>query len=166
MGAVMNFRVWLPRHRVSFFLNALGAGGQGSVRELGQHGQRLGGHDQLHVRVLIGNRLDAAAVVGLQMLHHQVIRGLAVQHRFHVRQPFRGFPAVHGIHHGGFVVQDHIRVIGYAHGHSVLALKQIQVFVESAHVYNGIRNAHDLFSPFLVGLAAKHRKVYHTSPGK
>ena len=123
------------------FLYGHGAGGQSGVHELGQHGQGFGGHHQLHFGVLVRHGLDAAAVVGLQMGDHQIIRRFAVQGCFHVGKPFIGFPRVHGIHHGDFIIKNDIGIVRYARNF-VLPLKQVNVPVVHANVFYAVGNLH------------------------
>ena len=116
-----------------------------------QHGEGLDVAHQGHAGELVRQGGDAAGVVGLHVVDHQVVRGAARQGLVQVRQPFIGPAGVHRVHHGHFLVQNHIGVITDAVGHHVLALKQVDIAVKTAHRHNGRvkLDAHGKFLPFL-----------------
>ena len=66
-------------------------------------------------------------MVGLHVVHYQVVGLFAVEYLGYVVEPFVGFASVHGVENGGFFVGDYIRVVRHSFGYVVLAFKQVDV---------------------------------------
>ena len=105
---------------------------------LGQHGEGLGVAHQLHGGEFLQQEADAAGVVRLQVLDHQVVGGAALELGGHILQPLVRRPAVHGVHDGHLFVQDQVGVVGHAVGDRVLALKKVDGGIVRADIADGI----------------------------
>ena len=87
-------------------LDGDGAPVQGEIVELPHKGEGLGVAHQLESGEAEQQRLNVGAVVGLHVVDHQVVQRTAVQGVEHVLQELAGDGGVHGVHHGGLLVQD------------------------------------------------------------
>lgn len=83
-----------------------------------------------------------AGMIGLHVLHHQIIRLAPAQNHGQIIQPFMLKMLIHRVHHGDFLVQDHIGIIGHSVGHGILALKQVYLMIVHACIANIVRNGH------------------------
>ena len=81
-------------------------------------------------------------MIRFHMMHYQIVRLGLSQLPFQLVQPFMGKMLVHRVHNGNFVVLDHIRIVGHAVGHRILALKQVQLMVIHADVADILGNKH------------------------
>ena len=92
-------------------------------------------------------------MVGLHMLHHQVVGLAAAQGVFNVLEPFAGLLLVDGVHDGDLVVENHIGIVAHAVGHHILTLEEIHLVVVGADINNGIgdffQHLHCSFTAFV-----------------
>ena len=68
-------------------------------------------------------------MVRFQVVNHQVVRLAASESGFQIGKPFIHLVRIDRIRHGNLFVHNHVRIVGHALGHHVLAFKQIQVAV-------------------------------------
>ena len=81
-------------------------------------------------------------MIGLHVLHDQVIGGAISQRIADVVQPFVGKGRVHRIHDGNKVVKDRVGVVAHTVGYAVLTLKQVDLAVVYADVLNVLGDVH------------------------
>ena len=98
------------------------------------HRKRLGGGDDCCLRISVHERLDAAGVVRLHVLHDQVIRRASAERLSDMLQPFPGKMPVHAVHHRDLSIHNRVGVVRHAVWHGVLPLKQIDFMVVDADV--------------------------------
>ena len=130
--------------------------------ELADHskGFYIGHHG--HFRVSIHKGFHRSGMVRLHVLDHQIVGLTACQSLADVLQPLSGLAGIDGVHNSHLFVQNHIRIIGHAIGHHILALKQIHLVVVGTYIQNGIGNffQHNVFLLLTVP-AAPFLWVYH-----
>ena len=81
-------------------------------------------------------------MVGLHVLHNQII-GLALTQRLvQIVQPLKLKVAVNRIHHGDFLVTDHIGVVCHAVGNHILTLKQVDFVVVHTNIDDVVCHFH------------------------
>ena len=81
-------------------------------------------------------------MVGLHVLHDQVVGLSALQGGGEVVQPLVGEFGIHRVHHGDLLVPDHIGVVGHAVGHHILPLEQVHLVVVYAYIQNIVGDLH------------------------
>ena len=115
---------------------------QAGAEELVDHGEGLGvGHDR-RFGISVQEAGDVGGMIGLHVLHHQIIRFAPAQNHGQIIQPFMLKMLIHRVHHGDFLVQNHIGIIGHSVGHGILALKQVYLMIVHACIANIVRNGH------------------------
>src|SRR5699024_5066730 len=134
--------MFAQRQGVPFLHTAAAAAHVFHGEELGQHGNGLHAGNQFHVGIFFGQHLYAACVVRLHVGDDQIIRLSAVQHSFQIGQPSSSCPLVHCIHHGDFLIENHIGVIGNAVGNLILSFKQVNGLVVHTDIADSLRNGY------------------------
>ena len=81
-------------------------------------------------------------MVGLHVLHDQVIGGAISQRIADVVQPFVGKGRVYRVHDCHVVVKDCVGVVAHTVRYAVLTLKQVDLAVVYADVLNVLGNVH------------------------
>ena len=76
------------------------------------------------------------------MLHHQIVRGAARQHRRQIVQPFRAEMRLYGVHHRDLFIQNHIGIVGHAIGNLELSLKMCDLMVIDTDVMDILGDLH------------------------
>ena len=89
---------------------------------------------------------DIGGVVGLHVLHDQIIRFSAAQDFLYVAQPFIGKSGVHSIHDDDLLVQDHVGIVGHAEGNHILTLEQVDIMIVDADIFDRICDLHNSIS--------------------
>ena len=107
--------------------------------ELLEHGEGLGVANELHLGITLSHLGHTTSVVGLHVMHHQVVGLTIAQHLVQVGQPLLGLAGVHSVQNGHLLVHDHIGVVGNALGHYILAFKQVNVGIIAADSINRCR---------------------------
>ena len=129
---------------------ALDGGGITGEESL-QHGHGLGVADDLGAGPAQQHFLDHGGVVGLHVIHHQIVQAAAVQRSGHILQELGAHRNVGGVHQRGLFVHDDIGVVGNAPGNGEQVLELGQTAVAGAHVDdirgNGLNAVHDLYLP-------------------
>ena len=115
---------------------------KGGAEETDHHIKGLGGGNHGGIGIGLHKVCNIGGMVHLHMLDHQVIRLTTGQDILDIVQPLMGEAGIHGIHNGDLLVQDHIRIVGHAVGHHILALEQIHLVVVNANIFNIIGNKH------------------------
>ncbi len=110
--------------------------------KLYHHGKGLGGGHDRRLRISLHKVGDVGGVVRLHVLDDQVVGTAGTQNLLNVVQPFMGKAGIHRVHHGCFLIQDHIGVVGHAVFDHVLAFEQVHVVVVDAHVADVFCNFH------------------------
>ena len=134
-------------------LHGDGPVGPAAGEVFGQHGEGLGVAYHLHLREFLQQKPDAARVIRLQVLNHQIVGAAALELGVHILQPPVRRPAVHGVHDGNLFVQDQVGVVGYAVGDGVLALKKVDGGIVRADIADGIRNMEIVHGGFFLSVA-------------
>ena len=119
------------------------------AEKVAHHGERLrAGH---HGRFGIGLQEvdDVRRVVGLHVLHDQIVGLAPRQRRAHVIQPFVGEVRVHRVHDRDFFIPDHVGIVRHAVRHVVLPLEQVDPVVVHADVDDVVGNKHN-DPPFMI----------------
>ena len=116
------------------------------TEEVLHHAKSLDGRDDGCFRIQVQEVGHIGRVVGLHVLHHQVIRLALAQDLLQVIQPFMGEILIYCVHDGDLVVQDHIGVIGHTIGNYVLSLKQVYLMVVYTDVLDIVGNGHSYVS--------------------
>ena len=88
--------------------------------------------------------MDIGRMVGLHMLHHQIIRLTAVQSVLQIVQPGMGKAGIHRIHDSDLLIQDHIGIISHTVGDNVLTFKQVDLMVINANILNIVCDIHGI----------------------
>ena len=110
------------------------------------HLKCLGGGHHGGTRIALQELVHIGGVIGLHVLDDQVIGGPAAQLSRQVLQPLVGKMAVHGVHDGDLLIQDHVGIVGNAVGNGVLALEEVHAVVVDADIANVVGNKHSRFS--------------------
>ena len=121
------------------------------AEEVLHHGKCLGRGDHHGVGIGIHKLYDAAGVIRLHVLHHQIIRRPAAQYMGQVVQPFIGKAGIHRVHHGDLLIQNDIGVIRHTVGNNVFTLEKINPVVIDTDIFHIIGNKHSLL-PFCFSL--------------
>ena len=85
-------------------------------------------------------------MIGLHVVHNEVVRLTAIQRLANVGKPLVAEVLVNGIHHGDLLVEDHIRIVGNAVGHGVQALEQVNLMVVDANIEDAVGDVHGTHS--------------------
>ena len=135
----------------------------GKVRaeELLHHGKGAGRCHDFGIGIGRSKGRDVGRMVGLHMLHHQIIGTFARQSRSKVLQPLRAEPGFYRVKDGDFLVQNDIRVIGHSVGHRILPFKQVDVVIVYADILDAVRNKHCFHSS--VTLRDSKRIVHYST---
>ena len=112
------------------------------AEELLHHHKCLGRRYHHGICVQLKEVCNVGRVVGLHMLHHQIIRLSAIKHRFDIIQPLMGKVCIHRIHNGDFFIHDDIRVIRHTVGNHILSLKQVHIMIIDTNIADIFCNFH------------------------
>ena len=82
----------------------------------------------------------ASCVVGLHMLHHKIVGCSALQDLLYICKPLLAFATIHTIHNCQLLVDNRIRVVGYAIRNDVLALEEVQVGIINTDIFDCFTN--------------------------
>ena len=93
------------------------------AEKLPHHGKRLRRSDDLRVWISFHEHGDVCGVIGLHVLHDEIIGLSAAQNALQIFQPFAREMRVHRIHHGDFFVFDDVGIITHAVRHFVLTFE-------------------------------------------
>ena len=96
------------------FLYRLGSGGRRRIAELLQENDGLCRCKDFHLRPLCHHEADRRGVVGLHVVHHEIIERAACQHRLRIFHELTPHRPVRRIEKHRFLIQKQIAVIGYA----------------------------------------------------
>ncbi len=105
-------------------------------KELLNHRKGFGIAHHLHFRIFLCKHLHTGRMIRLHVGNHQIVHGSSCQSFFQIFQPFVRSSCVYGIHNGRFIIQNYIGIIRYSIWNHILALKQIQISVVCANIYN------------------------------
>ena len=108
--------------------------------ELRHHLDGLGRGNHLHVGVFFQCLGNVSGMVGLHVLHDEVIRCASFEGFFQVCPPVIALAEVNGIHDGHFLIRNQIRIIRNAVRHNVLAFKQIDGGIVHSDVFDSFGN--------------------------
>ncbi len=114
------------------------------AEKLSHHHESLSRSNDLRVRVLLRKHLDIRRVIGLHMLYYQIIWRLTAENTFEITQPLIAEMRVYRIHDRDLLIKDNIRIIRHSVRHIVHTLKQIDLVVVNANVFDIIGNFHNL----------------------
>ena len=106
------------------------------------HLERLCGCHNSCIRIEVQEVCDICGVIGLHVLHNEIIRLSAVQRSSKVIEPLMRKIAVNGIHDGNLLIHDDIRIIRHAVRDVILPLKQIDLMVVDADIADVGCNIH------------------------
>ena len=81
-------------------------------------------------------------MIGLHVLHDQVIRRAAAGSGADVKKPFFTEALFYGIHDGNPLVMNQVGIIGHAVWHGVKPFKKVDVMVVDANVEDVVGYAH------------------------
>ena len=116
----------------------------------GQHAEGLFVADDLHIGIDLAQQADAAGVVRLHVIDHQIVQLAAVEQLSHALEEEVGIADVDRIDQHGLVVDDQIRVVGHAPGERPQVFKQCFLAIVYAYVINVFRNSFHDGSCFLL----------------
>ena len=102
--------------------------------ELGQHADGLRACRKCEGGICVQRPFYQRGVVGLHVVHHQIIRLAAGQRLPQVLFPLVGLAGVGGVQDGGLAVCDKVGIVGNPLGDDVLALEQVYGLVVGADV--------------------------------
>ena len=102
--------------------------------EAAHHAERLLVADDFHLRVVFFDECQRPAVVGLHVVHHDIVDGTLTDHLLDVLQ--EGDEEVHldGVHEAHLVADDEIGIVAHSVGQRPQALEEVFVAVVDAHV--------------------------------
>ena len=109
---------------------------RGNVRsvELGKHADRLGTAYHLRLRIAAQHVVDHRTVIRLHMLNNHVVQRTAVQRVNDVFDILTADGLVRRVKQHGFLIQQHIAVIGYPLGDREQIFKAAQAAVAAANI--------------------------------
>ena len=117
-------------------------------RELREHRERLGRRDDCRIGVGLHEGQDAAGVVGLDVVDHQVVGRLAVELLLEVFHPVVHLAGIHGVEHRDLLVHDDVGIVGHAVREVVLPFENVQVAVVYANVLDAVAKIFHVKSSF------------------
>ena len=104
------------------------------------HDEGLGGCHNGGVRVVLEEVGHVCGVVGLHMLHDQIVGRTTRKSILQIVKPLVGEACVHGVNDGYLLVKNDVGVVRHSVGDGVLTLKQIDSVVVYADVLNILAN--------------------------
>ena len=85
---------------------------QVEIKELVDHGKRLGVPDQLHIRITQEQLLDHGTVVGLHMVYDEIVQGAAIQDCLDILKELAAYRIVRGVEEYSLLVHQKVGVVG------------------------------------------------------
>ena len=76
------------------------------------------------------------------MLYNEIIRLAPIKDTCEIAKPLVGKMRIHRIHDCYLLVKNHVRIIGHAIWHLVLAFKQVNLMVIDTYVFDAVCNFH------------------------
>ena len=110
--------------------------------ELLHESECFGISNDYSVRISAQEACDIGGVIGLHMLHDEVIRLSVAKDSCKVCKPLLAEVLVYGIHDCDLLIHDHIRVVGHSSGNDVLSLEQVYLMVIYANIFDIICYSH------------------------
>ena len=110
--------------------------------ELLHEGKSLGVSDHGRVGIDLEEALNISGVVGLHVLHYQIIRLSVAQNRRQVGKPLLAEVLIDRIHDDDLFVHDHIGIVGHSERHFILSLEKIDLMVIDADILDIFCNSH------------------------
>ena len=130
--------------KLAAFLDNYAAARKIGAKVVFHHLESHGRGNNLSLGIALHEGGDTCGVIGLHMVHNQVVGRAAVEHGLEVAQPLIDEMGVDGIGDSHLVGKNHITVVRHAVlAHVVLALEQIDVVVVDANVADILGNLHD-----------------------
>ena len=81
-------------------------------------------------------------MIGLHVLHDQIIRLSAVQDFLQITEPLIGKFHVHSVHDSDLLVHDDIGIVCHAERDNILTFKQVDLMIIDADILDRICNLH------------------------
>ena len=78
---------------------------------------------------------NTGGMIRFHMLYNKIIGHFPTKNLFHIVQPFFGEKAIHCVHNGDFVIQDHIGIVRHSVRNLILSLKQIYLMIVYTHIF-------------------------------
>ena len=104
------------------------------IEELLDHFERLDVDDDLRVGIGVRGLLQGGCMIGLHMVHDDVVKLAAVQGIFQIFSKYIGNGAINGINERGLFALQQVCVVGNTLGDGIYALKQGQTTVVCSEV--------------------------------
>ena len=86
-------------------------------------------------------------MVGLHMLHDQIVGRALAERGTYLSQPFVGKTSVNSVQYGNLLVNDHVGIVAHSVWNTVLTFEQINVGIIDTNIKNVIKYLH--FCSFL-----------------
>lgn len=106
--------------------------------ELGQHLYRLIGCHNAHLGITHQGATDGTCMVGLKVLHNEVVGFATGQSLIKVIKPLVTLTTIYRVHHRDTLIDNEVRVIRNTIGNNILALEEVDIQIIDTNVYNTI----------------------------
>ena len=106
--------------------------------ELSNERQSLGTGYYLQVGILVHRFGNSSGVVGLNVLHYEIVRRATFESHLEIHLPLFSATCIDGVHDANFLIENHITVVAHTFWRAILTLEKVEITIISTNVLDGV----------------------------